>query len=203
MTTWESGLLPSAVAGSLNVPTFATVRRGYDPHQVLEYVTRLRDHLDALSTEVRQLQAELSRRDAVAKEQAPTAHDQYESVGLRVADLMRTFDQDVERLRQDAEAEASRIVGEARSDADQIKRKAERLHEEAGAKAERVQAEARMEADKMLSSLASRREALMEELRVIRDRMVDATKALEATIEAPSADDQIVVVEDVEAGRQT
>jgi cell division septum initiation protein DivIVA len=200
MTTWESALPPSAVAGSLNLPTFATVRRGYDPHQVLEYVTRLTDRLDALSTEVRQLQAELGQREIAGKEQAPTAQDRYEGVGARMADLMRTFDHDVERHRQDAAAEARDIIAQARSQADRIKREAETLHAEAAAKAERVQSEARMEADGVLSGLASRREALMEELLLIWDRMVEATKGIEATIEAASAEDQIVVVEDAEAG---
>jgi len=224
MGTWESGLPPSATAGSLNLPTFATVRRGYDPDQVLEYVTRLTDHLDALATEVRRLQAELSQRDADEEEQAPTAEDQYEGVGARVADLMRTFDQDVERLREDAEEEAGRMVAEARSEADRIQQEAERSRGEAAERAERVQAKARNEADRIrldaqskaedvhlqaeealreaekesdriLSSLASRHEALMEELRVIRDRMVDATRGIEATIEAGVRDQVLVVGE--------
>jgi cell division septum initiation protein DivIVA len=230
MAIRESGLPPSATAGSLNLPTFATVRRGYDPVQVLEYVTRLTDHLDALETEVRRLQAELSERDVAPKEQAPTARDQYEGVGARVADLMRTFDQDVERLHQDAEAEAGRIVAEARSEADRIHQEAQRLKGEAGAKAERVQAKARTEADrialdaqskaeevrlqaeealreaqkesdKVLSSLASRRQAMFGELRDMRDRMLSTAKDLESTIERASAEDQVVVVEDAEAGR--
>jgi cell division septum initiation protein DivIVA len=225
MGTWESGLPPSATAGSLNLPTFATVRRGYDPDQVLEYVTRLTDHLDALATEVRRLQAELSQRDADEEEQAPTAQDKYEGVGARVADLMRTFDQDVERLREDAEEEAGRIVAEARSEADRIQQEAERSRGDAAERAERVQAQARTEADRIrldaqskaedvrqqaeealreakkesdrfLSSLTSRHETLMEELRVIRDRMVDATRGIEATIEE-ALRDQVVVVGEV------
>jgi cell division septum initiation protein DivIVA len=224
MATQESGTPPLATAGSPNLPTFATVRRGYDPDQVLEYVTRLTDHLDALKTEVRRLQAELSQRDVTLEEQAPTAQDEYEGVGARVADLMRTFDQDVEKLRQDAEAEASRIVAEAKSEADRIQKEAERSHGEAAARAEQVETKARTEADKIrvdaqskaedvrlqaaetlreakresdkvLSSLASRHEALMEELRVIRDRMVDTTRGIEATIEA-GVRDQVVVVDE-------
>jgi cell division septum initiation protein DivIVA len=218
MVTRESGPPSSAAAGSLNMPTFATVRRGYDPDQVLEYVTRLTDHVDTLETEVRRLQTELSQRDVAPGGQA----DQYEGVGARVADLMRTFDQDVEKLRTDAEAEAARIVAEAKSEADRIHQGAERSRGEVAAKAERVQAKARTEADKIrldaqskaedlrlqatealreakeesgrvLSGLGSRREALMEELRVIRDRMVDTTKGIEATIEA-GVKDQVVVV---------
>lgn len=203
MATWESELPSSASAGWLNLPTFSTVRRGYDPAQVMEYVTRLTDHLDALRNEVRRLQAESGQRDVTREEQAPIAQDQYEGVGARVADLMRTFDQDVEKLRQDAEEEAGRIIAEARSEADRIKREAERVHEEAEAKADRVLAEARTEADRALSSLASRREGLLDELRVIRDRVVEATKGIEATIEAAaSAEDHIVLVEDAENGRR-
>jgi len=228
MATWESGLQPSATAGSLNPPTFATVRRGYDPAQVLEYVAQLTDRMNDLATEIRRLQAESSRRDVAPKEQAPTGQDQYEGVGARVADLMRTFDQDVEKLRQDAEAEAGRIVAEARSEADRIQQEAERLNGEATTEVERVQTEARTEADrirldaqskaedlrlqaaealrdaqkesdKVLSSLASRRQALLGELRGIRDRMLGTTRDLEATIEAASAGEQVVVVEDAEA----
>jgi len=224
MSTQESGSQPSATAGSLNLPTFGAVRRGYDPDQVLEYVTRLTGHLDALETEVRRLQGELSQRDADEEERAATARDEYEGVGARVADLMRTFDQDVGKLRQDAEAEAERIVAEARAGADRIQQEAEKLRGEAAAKAERVQAKARTEADKIrldaqskaeevrlqatealaeakkesdrvLSSLTSRHAALMEELRVIRDRMVDTTRGIEATIEAGTGDRVVVVGE--------
>jgi cell division septum initiation protein DivIVA len=222
MATQESGPAPSATAGSLNLPTFGKVRRGYDPDQVLEYVTRLTDHLDALETEVRRLQGELSQRDA--DERAGTARDEYEGVGARVADLMRTFDQDVGKLRQDAEAEAERVVAEARIKADRIQQEAEKSRGEAAAKAERVQAKARAEADeirldaqsraeevrlqatealaeakreseRVLSSLSSRHAALMEELRVMRDGMIDITKCIEATIESGSRDQVVVVGE--------
>jgi cell division septum initiation protein DivIVA len=224
MATQESGPPPSATAGSLNLPTFGKVRRGYDPDQVLEYVTRLTDHLDALETEVRRLQGELSQRDANEEERAGTARDEYEGVGARVADLMRTFDQDVGKLRKDAEAEAERIVAGARTEAGRIQQEAEKSRGEAVAKAERVQAKARAEADeirldaqskaeevrlqateavaeakreseRVLSSLSSRRAALMEELRVMRDRMVDTTRGIEATIETGSRDQVVVVGE--------
>jgi cell division septum initiation protein DivIVA len=228
MANSEPGLPPTATDGSLNLPTFATVPRGYDPAQVLEYVTRLTDHLASLATEVRRLQAELSQRDVAPKEQAATGQDQYEGLGARVADLIRTFDQDVARFRQDAEAEAGRIVAEARSEADRIKQEAQRLHGEAAAEAERVQAEgdrirldaqskaedvrlqaaevlreAQEESDKVLSSLASRRQAMFGEIRAMRDRMLSSARDLETTLEGVSAEDQVVVVEEAETGRPT
>jgi cell division septum initiation protein DivIVA len=232
MATRESGLTPPTAAGSSNRPTFGTVRRGYDPAQVLEYLSRAADQVEALESEVRRLQAELGQREVVPNELAPTDQDQYEAAGARVADLMRTFDQDLERLRQDAEAEAGRVVAEARSEADRLHLEAERLRGEAAAKAEHVQAKARTEADKIrldaqskaedvrlqaaealreaqkesdkvLSSLASRRQAMLGELRDMRDRMISTAKDLEATVEGVSAEDQVVVVVDAEAGRRT
>lgn len=232
MATWESGLTPSAAAGSISQPTFATVRRGYDPAQVLDYVTRLTEHVEALKSEDRRLQAEFGPRDAVPEEQAPTGQDPYESVGTRVVDLMRTFDQDVERLRRDAEAEAGRIVAEAKTQAERIHQEAEKLRREVEVEGERILAEARTEADrirldaqgkaeevrvqaaealrdaqresdKVLSGLASRREALLDELRAMRDRMLDTTRDLEATIQGGRAGDQVVIVEDQKANRWT
>ena len=232
MATWESGLTPPTAAGSFNRPTFGTVRRGYDPAQVLEYVSRLTDQLEALESEVRRLRAERGQRSVAPGEQAPAGQDGYEGVGARVADLMRVFDEDVERLRRDAQAEADRIVAEGRSEADRIKQEAERLHGEAAAEAERVQGEARTEADrirldaqskaedvrlqaaetlreaqkesdKVLSSLASRRQAMLGELRDMRDRMISTAGDLETTLEGVSAEDQVVVVEDAETGRRT
>ena len=231
MGTWESGLTPSATAGSFSRPTFTTVRRGYDPAQVLECVTRLTDHVEALESEVRRLR-ELGQRGVAFEEQAPTGQDRYEGAGARVADLMRAFDEDVERLRRDAEAEAGRIVAEARSEADRLHQEAERSGGEAAVEAERVQAEARTDADrirldaqskaedvrlqaaealreaqkesdKVLSSLASRRQAILGELRDMRDRMISTAKDLETTLEGVSAEDQVVVVEDAETGRRT
>jgi len=232
MATWESGLTPPTAAGSFNRPTFGTVRRGYDPAQVLEYVSRLTDQLEALESEVRRLQAERGQRSVAPGEQAPAGQDRYEGVGARVADLMRAFDEDVERLRREAGAEADRIVAEGRSEADRLHQEAERLRGEAAAEAERVQAEARTEADrirldaqskaedvrlqatealreaqkesdKVLSGLASRREAMFGELRAMRDRMLSTARDLETTIEGASAEDQVVIVEDARAERRT
>jgi DivIVA domain-containing protein len=232
MATWESGLTPSTAAGSLNRPTFGTVRRGYDPAQVLEYLSRVADHVEALESKVRQLETERGQPSDAPGEQAPAGQNGYEGVGARVADLVRAFDEDVEKLRRDAQAEAGRIITEASAQAERLHHEAERLRAEAETEVERIQLEARTEAnkvrldaqcqaeevrvqaaealreaqkesDKVLSSLASRRQALLGELRAIRDRMLGTTRDLEATIEGSSAEDRVVVVEETEATPRT
>jgi cell division septum initiation protein DivIVA len=232
MATWESGLTPPTAAGSSNRPTFGTVRRGYDPAQVLEYVSRAADQVEALQSEVRRLQAERGQRSVAPGEQAPAGQDGYEGVGARVAHLMRAFDEDVERLRRDAQEEAGRVVAEANAEAERVHLEAERLRAEAKTEVERIQVEARTEADKVrldsqckaeevrvqavealreaqkesdkvLSSLAARRQALLVELQAIRDRMLGTTRELEATIEGASAQDRVVVVENAEAKPRT
>jgi DivIVA domain-containing protein len=232
MATWESGLTPPTEPGSSNRPTFGKVRRGYDPAQVLEYLGRVADHVDALESKVRQLQTERGQPSVAGPKQAPAGQSGYEGAGARVADLIRAFDEDVEKLRRDAQAEAGRIVAEASAEAERVHLEAERLRAEAKTEIERIQVEARTEADKVrldsqckaeevrvqavealreaqkesdkvLSSLAARRQALLVELQAIRDRMLGTTRELEATIEGASAQDRVVVVENAEAKPRT
>jgi cell division septum initiation protein DivIVA len=232
MDAGETSWKPSGSADSIPPPSFGTVRHGYDPAQVLEYLKRLTDHLLGLESEVRRLQDELGAPDpapmAPAAEPAITGQDPYESVGARVADLVRAFDQDVERLRRDVEVEASKVVAEARVEADRIREDAQkvrrdaegdaevllaqarseadriRLDTQAGAEEARVQAaaafrDAQREADKVLSGLGSRREALLAEMRMIRDRMVSTLGELEATLQEAAPAGDVVIVEPAEA----
>jgi len=238
MATGESNLTPSASAGRIREPLFKTVRRGFDPDQVLEYLGRVGDHVEALESRVRQLESELAerdvpsegqQRDVPSEGQALTGQDPYESVAARVAGLVRTFDQDVERLRQDAETDADRIVAEAKAEAERIDQEVEKLGwvaeaegnrivagakaearriqldaqakaEEERALAERTLHDAQAEADKVLSGLASRREALLDELRGMRDRVAGTLADLEAIVERGSAGGEVVIVEDAREG---
>jgi cell division septum initiation protein DivIVA len=229
MTAWESSWTPSGT-GSIAPPSFGTVRRGYDPAQVLEYVKRLTEHLLGLESEVRRLQGELGQRGGPA-EQTPSSQDPYENVGARVADLVRTFDQDVERLRRDTESEASRVIAEAKAEAERIGEEAQRMRRdvevevdliltEARTQADRIRLEsqgkaeeariqaaealrdAQKEADKVLLGLASRRESLLGDLKTIRDRMLSTAGDLEATIQGAVPSDGVVIVEPAEADSQ-
>ncbi|HEY3022499.1 MAG TPA: DivIVA domain-containing protein, partial [Actinomycetota bacterium] len=68
MGTWETDLSPSPSAGRIRRPTFATVFRGYDPNQVVEYLSGVADHVEALESNVQRLESELreARRQGIA-----------------------------------------------------------------------------------------------------------------------------------------
>jgi cell division septum initiation protein DivIVA len=212
MGTWD--LSPSASAGRILQPTFATVFRGYDPNQVVEYLSGVAEHVEALESRAHQLESELreARGQGVAEQDTIGGQDPYDAISARVADLVRTFDQDVEMLRAEAEAEVQRVLADARIQSERLladaRTGAERTRlnaeEEAAktrAEAERTLGEARIEMDEALSTVVARREAVVEELRAMRDRMLDTAKDLETTIEG-SIGDQVVMVQDAGGGER-
>jgi cell division septum initiation protein DivIVA len=164
VATWESDQTTSANPDRIRVPRFKTVRRGFDPGEVMEYLVWVGDHVEALESRVQELQSE-SRNDA-------------QGAGAHLADLMRTFDQ-VERLRRDAD----RMVAEAKAEAERIRVDTQFEAEAARADAQRMLRDAQWEADRTISEAASRREAVLGEVRAIREDILDAAKGLEAAIE--------------------
>lgn len=164
MATWESDQTPLASPDRIRVPKFKSVRRGFDPGEVMEYLVWVGNHVDALESRVQQLQSE--------------SHDDAQGVGAHVADLMRTFDQ-VERLRRDAD----RMVAEAKAEAERIRVDTQFETAAALAEAQRTVRDAQWKADKTLSELESRREAVLGEVRAIREDILEAAKGLEAAVE--------------------
>jgi DivIVA domain-containing protein len=201
MGTWEPDLSPSASAGRIRQPTFATVFRGYDPNQVVEYLSGVADHVEALEYNVHKLESELRevRGGGIAVQDEPGGQDPYDAISARVADLVRMFDQDVERLRAEAEDEVKRLLADARTDAERIRLNAQDRAAETRAEAERSLREARIETDQALSTLIARRSVLVDELRAMRDRMLDTAKDLDTTIEG-SIGDQVVILQEARRG---
>lgn len=196
MGTEKPDLTPSADVARVRNPTFATVWRGYDPNQVLEYLGRVADHVQDLEFQVRNLESELgeARRQDIAG--GPAGQDPYETVSGRVADLVRTFDQEVEKRREETEVEADRILAEARAEADSIRLDAQGNAEEMQAQSERALGDAREQSDRLLSGLASRQRALLDELRGMRDRLLDTARDLDAVLEEGPVGGQMVIVGD-------
>ena len=88
-------------------PAFRVVRRGYDRVQVDKY-------LDSLGVGVG------ARQRAKTAPEDPASQARYAPVSDHVAQVMRAFDDEVERLRAQASEEVERMLSEARSDADRI-----------------------------------------------------------------------------------
>jgi len=212
MGTWQPEASPAARAARIRQPTFATVFRGYDPNQVVEYLSGVADHVEALESNVHQLESDLreASRQGIGVQDKDGGQDPYDTISARVADLVRMFDQDVERLRAEAEAEVQRLLADARTqgerfladartDAERTRLTAQDEAAETRAEAERTLREARIETDQALSTLVERRDALVDELRAMRDRMLDTAKVLETTIEG-SIGDQVVMLQEARGG---
>jgi DivIVA domain-containing protein len=141
---------------------FSQARRGYDPHEVGAHLGRVANRVAELEARVVELEGQVSKREA-ASAHDPAREEAYRSTAARIADLVRTFDEDMERLRVEAETESQNRLAEAR------------------AEAERIGAEARRSAEETLAALEARRASLLENVRRIRDGLgltVDSVDAI-------------------------
>jgi DivIVA domain-containing protein len=179
-------------ADLIRASTFETVRRGYDPELVTSYLERVADHVEALESELNRLTHEFCERDR-SHDKAAVDESSYGAVSARVADLIRTFEADVEEQGQKAEAEASRIVEEAKAQANGVLREAQAKADEIHGRTERKLREAQGRAERALSELTSRRGALVDELGTIRQGLFDAIATLDGVIEAEPPSDVVVV----------
>jgi hypothetical protein len=143
-------------------PVFKTVKRGFDPGQVLEYLKKLGERVQGLEGQLAQAQRDLDQ--ARGRTAAPS--DPYAGVSTHVAALLRGFDQEVDRARAKAEADAGRIQAEAKAKADL---EIGQAHEAA----ERI----RMDQERLRDSSAM-------SLRSMRDHMAKSLHEIEAALES-------------------
>lgn len=175
-------------------PVFGKVRRGYDPDEVSRYVESSTARFRVLEDRAAELEKDLDR--ARGQLEDLSNRDPYDAISVRMADVMRSFDQQVEGKRGEAGAEVGRILDEARSDADRIRLDAQTNAEQVRAEAERSAEKARAEADAHVSGLESQRSSLLSEIRALKARMLEAAR----TMTSPSDDeatDEVVIADDV------
>jgi cell division initiation protein len=158
---------------------FVTIRRGYDPDQVRDYLEQLADQVELMQSLLREarMQAEAASRAG----EAPKV-DPYEELARRVSGVIREADAAAERIRGEASQEAERVVRDARADADRIRTDAQARAEETRAAAEEAVKRAREQADRTIAGLSTHREALMHQLAAMRERLVAVARDLEQTI---------------------
>lgn len=207
-------------------PSFAMAWRGYDRDQVAGYVKGMLGRMHALQARVDELEAQLEEgpSDQVAGA-AGARGDNFAAISEWVAEAMRALDQDLERMRTEAQAEARRTVTEARAeaereareivdrrqevaaeaeralagamaDADRIRSNAETAAQQMRAQAEHVLADARARAGEALSGLDERRQRMLAEIRDLHARIVGTARALEPVLR----DDRPVGALSVEEG---
>ena len=102
--------------------------------------------------------------------------DPYNSVSAHVADLLRGFDHDVERLRVKAAAEAERVQMEAR------------------VQGQMELVKARLEAERIRREVLELRSSKFSELRTVRDHLVSSLTELETALENEPSGDHVVVL---------
>ena len=204
-------------------PSFDTVRRGYAPDQVAEYLQRVATFVLSLEARLGETMSELletkrDRDDARSALEASAAQDPNDGASDRVTELVRTFDHEVSGLLRDAEIEAERLRSDVQMEADRIlvlaRQEAKRVIGEADAEAERMRADARMleresqiragrliieareEADRAESHLGTVRGRMLDTFRDIRERTITALGEVEAVIESEATSDRVVIVDE-------
>jgi DivIVA domain-containing protein len=192
MSDLDLPLLPSA--DQIRRRKFATVRRGYDPDQVDDYLKQVAEQVEALETDLR------DERLATAR-QAPAAHistDQapvemtpapavsmedenaaYDRISKRFATVLRAADEEAQKLIERARAEATKLVDDARTEADRIRVDAQANAEQARTASEAELQRAREESDRVLGGLEQRRESLLGQMHEMQSRLLAVAQNLE------------------------
>lgn len=184
--------LPSAA--QIRRREFASVRRGYDPDQVREYLTQVAEQIETLEQEVRESKlqpAEGPKSEGPARPaDPPSSEDPYERLSKRLATLLATADKEAEGLLGEAKADAARMLDDARAEADRIRVDAQARAEEARQQGNELLERAKQEADRVLLGLSERRETLVQHLQDMQTRLVGVAKELEVAIEDPQGADR-------------
>ena len=195
-------LLPSAE--QIRRREFATVRRGYDPDQVREYLLHVSTQVATLEQELRETRMKADTKvppevaaaegtgseypSFVAAPEAVPGDEAYGRLAERFAEMIRSADEQTTKVLDEAQAEAARILEEARTEADRMRVDAQARAEEARAEGDDELARAKEEADRILGGLADRREALVSQMQDMQSKLLSVAKNLEVSIEQPAAE---------------
>jgi vacuolar-type H+-ATPase subunit H len=178
LSTTGVGLVGSEAGEDLH-PQFTRVLKGLDPDEVESYVSQMIRRVHSLEKAVLEIQ---EQRDAAQRRYASVKEEAYRQAASRMADVLRTADMQADRLRKESEDEATHRVAEATKQGEQIRfdaqGEAHRLRQEGLSTLRLAQAEA----ERVLGGLAARREAMIAEMGVIRDRMNGVLEQLENVI---------------------
>ena len=163
--------LPSAA--QIRRREFASVRRGYDPDQVRDYLAQVAEQVESLEQELRETKSRPLRTAAGRGADVPPRPVLRGSVRAAVqalTTLLATADEEAEGILADARADAARMSNEARSEADRIRVDAQARAEEARQQGNELLERAKQEADRVLLGLSERRETLVQHLQDMQTR---------------------------------
>jgi DivIVA domain-containing protein len=173
---------------------FVTIRRGYDPDQVRAYLGQLADQVELMRILLRdaQAEAETARRTPTQPRQDP-----YQLLGERVASVLREADHVAETITSEAHRNADDVTREARADADRIRTDAQAKAEEARSRAEHAVRTAREEADRTIAGLSTRRDALVDQIASMQERLIGVARDLESAMDVQFTIPDIPAIKDL------
>ncbi len=175
-------ILPSAA--QIRRREFASVRRGYDPDQVRDYLGQVAEQLKGLEQQLQEARLQAGGTEGSPPD-PPPSEDPYERLAKRLTTLLATADQEAEGILAEARADAARMVNEARTEADRIRVDAQAHAEEARQEGNELLERAKQEADRVVVGLSARRENLVQQLQDMQSRLIGVAKELEVAIDEP------------------
>jgi DivIVA domain-containing protein len=180
-------LLPSAE--QIRRREFATVRRGYDPDQVRDYLLAVAQQVETLEKELRELRKTgFALADRSSEGLMPSAAgDPYEEVAKRLAGVLGNADREAIRILDESKVQSGTILERARTEADRIRVDAQAKAEAARLEGNEVLSQAKAEADRILSGLAERRRTLLSQLKEMRTRLLTVAAELRLDDEVAEA----------------
>jgi DivIVA domain-containing protein len=173
---------------------FVTIRRGYDPDQVRAYLGQLADQIELMRVLLRDAQAEAQ---TVRRTTAQPRQDPYQQLAERVASVIREADHAAETITSEAHQDAERVTQQARADADRIRTDAQAKAEEARSRAETAVRTAREEADRTIAGLSTRRDALVDQIASMQERLIGVARDLESAMDVQFTIPDIPAIKDL------
>jgi DivIVA domain-containing protein len=180
MSATELDLPVLASADQIRRREFVTIRRGYDPDQVREFLERVAVQVQQMEEMIRDARLEA---EAALRASAEPRVDPYQQLSARLTDVIRAADEAAERVRREAGEDVERMLSAARADADRVRTDAQAKAEEARASADRALREARDQADRTIAGLSTRRETLVGQLAQMQARLLGVAEQLESAIQ--------------------
>jgi DivIVA domain-containing protein len=193
-TELDLPLLPSSE--QIRRREFASVRRGYDPDQVRDFLFQIAEQIKVMEAELSEAKLQLEAAPAEAPAPTEPQEDPYERVAQRFKELMANADQEAQRIEAEASAKAEQMIEAARAEADRIKVDAQANAEEARQQAGEILAKAQEESDRVLSGLASRRRDLARQIEEMHGRLLAAARNLEFALGSDAPKGERVATED-------
>lgn len=164
-------------------PEFTKVLKGYDPMEVDAYVFASRERIEELEREARTMRDE---RDVARRQFTDIAEDVYREIADRMADVIAAADKQAQKMLAEAELEASLTREAADREADTMRRRSaaelERLERQGD---ERIRL-ANAEVDRILGGLMLRRDDIVAELGLVRQRTLGVVEKIDAAVSVAS-----------------